>query len=144
MRRAVIAMLVLALIGAVLSVANSGGFPSTHWAVHGFFHDTLGLSDEDAGRAAGITRKCFHIPAYALLALLTWFVLPEVRRKGALVLGIVLVIAIADETLQSFQPGRTGRAWDVLVDLFGALLGIALARWWGRRRARTQASSDGA
>jgi len=145
MRRAAIVILGLALIAAVLCVASSRGFPSTHWAVHGFFHDTLGLSEVDADRAAGVTRKTFHVPAYALLALLVWFALPALRRKRLVVLGIVLAVAITDETLQSLQPNRSSSVRDVGVDLFGALLGIAVARWWQGRRARARvADQEGA
>ncbi|MDA1195978.1 MAG: VanZ family protein [Planctomycetota bacterium] len=122
--------------GVLLWVGASGGFPSSHWAVFGFYHDTLGLSEAASNQAAAVSRKAFHIPAYALLAVLAWFALARVPRRGLAALGVVLVVAITDETLQSFQPSRSGSAWDVLIDLVGGLLGVWIASRWSARRAR--------
>lgn len=62
--------------------------------------------------------------AYGVLAILA-------RRLGvgdAGALAIVLAYAISDELHQRFVPGRTGTAIDVLIDLLGATLSLALLR----------------
>ncbi len=119
---------VLALIVSVWWVATTSGFPSTHAAVDGFFRNTIGLRSEDAARATNVVRKSFHVPAYALLAFCAWCALPRRRRRLALVLPIVLVVAIVDESVQAAQPARHGSWVDVILDLFGTGLGLLLAR----------------
>ena len=128
--------LVVLLAVVVLMVGASSGFPSTHWLIYDVYHDTLGLSAEAADQATAITRKSFHIPAYALLAALAWLALPRVRRRALWAFVIAVGIGVGDEILQSFQPGRTARWQDVLIDAVGALLGIWIVRRLaGRRRA---------
>lgn len=139
MRARVWILLALLLVGGgVLYVATTKGFPTTHAAVSNFFRDTVALSPEGAERATNFVRKAFHVPAYALLAALVWWVLPPMRRKSLLVLGVVLAIAGTDEALQSLQPERNGNPVDVGVDLLGALLGVWFVRRLSAARARDE------
>jgi hypothetical protein len=126
--------------GGTLCVATTAGFASTHRAVSGFFHRTLGLDAEVADAWTSAVRKSFHVPAYALLAALAWWALPAGRRRWTSVLAFALLVAGADEVLQAVRPGRTGRVTDVLVDLGGALLGLFLV---GAFRRRTPAGGGG-
>ena len=43
-------------------------------------------------------------------------------------LGLVVMIAAADEGHQAFVPGRSARAYDVGLDALGGALGIAAGR----------------
>ena len=133
-----IGALLLLTAGGVLYVATTKGFPATHAAVSGFFHDTVGLSAKDAERATNVVRKAFHVPAYALLAALVWWALPPIRYRVIVVLAVVLVIASSDEVLQSIQPERNGSPVDVGIDLVGACLGIWIARRWPREPRTTR------
>jgi VanZ family protein len=140
MRRIGARIALVVLAGALVYVATTKGFPSTHRLVFGFFHETLGLSAQTADSWTTVVRKGFHVPAYALLTVLTWWALPPSRRRAGLVLGLVMLVAVADESLQWAYPGRTGRVTDVLVDLGGAVLGLLVV---GAFRARSGADATG-
>ena len=100
------------------------------------------LSAEEADRVSAIVRKCFHLPVYALLGFLSWWSLRGSRRRDLLALGVVLTIAIADESLQSIQPTRNGSILDVGIDLFGGWLGLLLATRLDRRRPTETSARD--
>jgi VanZ family protein len=131
-------LLVVGLVVAIGFVATTRGFPSTHRAVTGFFHEGLGLSERATTQATNIVRKAFHVPAYALVAILAWWALPRRVRHPWVVLGLVALIGLMDEWIQSRNPARSGSLWDVLIDLVGASLGLWLVmrrRREGARRA---------
>ncbi len=60
------------------------------------------------------------------------------RRRWMLAGVIVVLVATLDEWRQTFVPGRTGRAVDVLVDLAGFVLLAFLSRlaMWVKKRLR--------
>lgn len=80
-----------------------------------------------------IVRKFAHFFEYGVLAFLAFrafagsskFLLS--RRPAAAALIFALVVAIADETYQSFDPTRTGALMDVLIDMSGAAAALAVA-----------------
>jgi VanZ family protein len=88
-----------------------------------------------------LIRKMGHIIEYAVLAILLW---RAFRRgtHGQVNLSILFMIvsvacslfAIGDEWHQSFVPSRTPSARDVLIDLAGALIGIAIYSAFTRRK----------
>jgi VanZ family protein len=67
-----------------------------------------------------LLRKTAHVVEYAILALLAW----RAHRTFVIPLTVVLVVAIADETLQSQTALRTGNPFDVLLDLCAAMLAL--------------------
>ena len=77
-------------------------------------------------------RKAAHLAEYAILAY--WAVRAfsdsavDFLKNHSYICAVLLVVLIAliDETNQSFNPLRTGSPWDVLVDICGALLMISL------------------
>lgn len=75
-------------------------------------------------------RKSGHVLSYAILALLAW----RAHHRLGVVLAVALTVAVTDETMQAMTLTRDGSAFDVLLDTSGALLGGALAQWWGARR----------
>ena len=88
-----------------------------------------------------LIRKVGHIIEYAVLAVLLW----RAFRRGTpwqVNLSILFMIvsvacslfAISDEWHQSFVPSRTPSAHDVLIDLAGALIGIAIYSAFTRRK----------
>jgi VanZ family protein len=89
----------------------------------------------------GYIRKFAHFAEYAVLALLAAraFRASSARSIGkyALLLSVVLVLVVAsvDELNQSFDPSRTGSAWDVGLDLFGGIAAALAAYLISRRYA---------
>lgn len=90
-----------------------------------------------------LVRKLGHMSEYAVLGLLWSMVLLPRERSGRLdgavrVLGLCLLTALTDETIQLHVPGRSGQVTDVWIDFLGAVLGLLLAllarRLSGRRR----------
>ena len=69
------------------------------------------------------------ILAYLLLRALQRGVRPIIWRHAVLALAVAIGCAAADEYHQSFVASRTGSSGDVLIDAFGALLGIAICSW---------------
>jgi VanZ family protein len=67
-----------------------------------------------------IIRKGGHIAAYALLGLLAW----RAHRTLLVALLVPVVVAIADESMQSMTLTRAGSPYDVLLDACGALLAL--------------------
>lgn len=80
-----------------------------------------------------LIKKALHALAYAILAFLWWRAVDPRggrARRAALVLAICALYAVSDEWHQTFVPGRSGRATDVLIDVAGAGAALAaLARW---------------
>lgn len=91
----------------------------------------------------GLVRKAAHVAEYAILAALAARVALRIgsdwsRRNWPLpVLGLVSLIASLDEFNQSFNSQRTGSPWDVLLDISGGALAIALI-WLYRRRTESE------
>ncbi|HUF04754.1 MAG TPA: VanZ family protein [Aridibacter sp.] len=84
-------------------------------------------------------RKSAHFIEYAILAALA---VRAFRGSSRLLLAshpflaallAVALVAVVDETYQSFEPSRTGSPIDVLIDLSGALAALA-AGWFIMRK----------
>ncbi|MCO6509694.1 MAG: VanZ family protein [Aridibacter famidurans] len=88
----------------------------------------------------GIIRKSAHFIEYAILAALAHRAFRGSSRTllashpFLIALLSAAIVAVADETYQSFDPSRTGSPIDVLIDLSGALAALAAARFLARRR----------
>ena len=77
-------------------------------------------------------RKAAHVTEYAILGALLWRAL--VNRSGrprwhyaAVALAIAACYAAFDEYHQTFVATRTGTPRDVLIDICGAIIGLAVA-----------------
>ena len=102
--------------------------------VKGF--ESLGPAEQDriTGSLQLFVRKGAHVTEYMILGVLLSVTLAAygLRRVFSLALGTGVLYAALDEYHQRFVPGRSGEIRDVLVDAFGLLLGLALARGAGR------------
>lgn len=84
-------------------------------------------------------RKLAHIVTYAVLGILAirwvhaWAGVGRRIWLGTIVLCVLY--ASLDEVHQSFVPSRTASGFDVLFDLFGAVVGMILAHRLIRRAA---------
>jgi VanZ family protein len=78
-------------------------------------------------------KKGGHMLGYALLAAAYLHSLSRSLRTPRMHLiaatCMVLCYAASDEFHQKFVPGRTSSIYDVLVDMIGAMIGLALLSW---------------
>ena len=92
----------------------------------------------------GLVRKLAHVVEYAILGALVVRALDLPRRSlGSISVRALLLCGLfagLDEFHQSFVPSRTGALSDVLLDTFGAALGVIGATVV---RRRDRASSAG-
>ena len=98
------------------------------------------ISPEGIAQVQFFVRKCAHVTEYAILAMLFWRALRRgtslqmkailrLRSGQALFVVVWLVCAIfaaGDEFHQSFVPSRTASAYDVMIDICGALIGLTI------------------
>jgi VanZ family protein len=103
-----------------------------------------GMSPEAVENLHGAIRKSAHVVEYAICALLVARALIGSSRpllsRGWFVIGILLLAAISatDEYHQSFVPSRTAAVKDVLIDMSGGAVALAILALW--RRARRAAA----
>ncbi len=101
-----------------------------------------GLSASHLDLINFLVRKAAHVTEYAILTVLgylAWSVgfQQSDARSLQISLGCSVLFAIADEFHQSFSPGRSPQAKDVLLDTLGAMIAIALILWF-RTREQTR------
>jgi VanZ family protein len=99
-----------------------------------------GISPATIASTQLLMRKSAHLTEYAILAVLLWRGIHQ-RQAGSWRAAVIALVAAAlyasfDEFHQSFIPSRTGTPRDVVIDCCGAILGLAIASSWSRRRAR--------
>jgi VanZ family protein len=88
-------------------------------------------------------RKAAHLTEYAILALFAFCAFPGTGtrpRKYLCSILFVLAIAAVDELNQSFSASRTGAGADVLLDLSGGILAMALTWVLYCRKSRSKAT----
>jgi len=87
-------------------------------------------------------RKLGHLTEYAILAMLLWRALRGGTR-WQMQMSILFLIAwvacaifaASDEFHQSFVPSRTSSPHDVIIDICGALIGLAICWAFARRKS---------
>jgi VanZ family protein len=84
----------------------------------------------------GLEETGGHLAAYGLLAGLLWWALRGTGARYPATAALVLAVlyGASDEFHQSFVPGRTMTVSDLLVDLIGASLVLAVLSWRHARR----------
>lgn len=109
---------------ATASGADSGNLLS-------FLQESFGLSVTET-----VLRKCAHWLEYFVFGVTGLFsLLPQGRKYGQKITSLafsLLLIALSDETLQLFRPGRSGEVRDVWIDFAGAICGV-FAAWAAER-----------
>lgn len=119
-------LLISAFSGDAFSADSTSRFigPLLRW----LFPDAL---PESLARLHFAVRKGGHAFEYGALAVLSFRALRlsaylSPVRAIALVLGLVLAVASADETHQAIAGSRTGSPWDVALDLAGGAVALLL------------------
>jgi VanZ family protein len=114
---------------AVILATSNDWFSATHTQSWLGVSETLNV----------IFRKLAHLTGYGILGALAFrasrqqFGTPassRFPRQAALTAVLLIVVAVAgiDEWNQSFIPSRGGSPWDVLLDVAGATVAIAILR----------------
>lgn len=134
-RPRLIPILVLMGLGWVISYLSSshgGASPMVDWVMR-----VLGLEKASAETLIVVARKVTHFCFYGFVALVG---MALARKNGAatklaLAAGLLSALAFAsfDESRQSTEPDRGGSAWDVLLDMSGAVTTLAIAYSLTRR-----------
>ena len=107
----------------------SGGKGSPLWMIDLFKH-TFSMSDAQAHEWVLTLRKVFHFTFYGTYALLWRSALARFDVKPRMLwacLVFVGALACFDEGRQHFTSDRTGSAWDILLDLSGAITFVGIA-----------------
>jgi VanZ family protein len=72
--------------------------------------------------------------AFLILATLLWKAIKDVPGKIAVILLLGLMIGSASEFLQRFFPGRDPSVRDILINLGGTAIGVAINLTFARNR----------
>lgn len=119
MRLAKLWLPVVIWAAVILSVSNDS-FSADD--TQGWLHSLFGRELPHAVNFA--MRKSGHVIGYGILAALVH----RAHGRLAVVFAIVLAVASLDEYGQARTASRSGTAWDVLLDLFGAALAVLIIR----------------
>jgi len=89
-----------------------------------------------------VIRKLGHVTEYAILAILLWRALGDskaFKRRIWILFALVwcacAMFAASDEFHQSFMPSRMPSVDDVMIDVCGALLGLAICWLFASRHS---------
>lgn len=121
-------------------------------------NETLSYLPVEIVLSESVVRKLAHIAEFALLGFLFTFCLRVYTKRliafSAWPLLFGLFIAVCDEFLQKFIPGRSSQIRDIFIDFIGVCGGTAFAiaivlclqfLWWlffGRRRRKRLAAQS--
>jgi VanZ family protein len=87
-----------------------------------------------------LAEKWVHVTMFMVLAILLWKAIPQRPRKVGIILLVGAVVGSCSELLQSLFPDRDPAIRDVLINIGGTALGIAIclaiSRWHRRRVLR--------
>jgi VanZ family protein len=95
-------------------------------------------ADSSYGLIHLLADKGVHVSLFFVLALLLWRILPDVQWKIAGILLLGAVVGSASEFLQRFFPGRDPALRDVLINLAGTAVGVAVSVAWLKHRSRSE------
>lgn len=135
-------LLIFVMSGDLMSAEHTSRFfvPFLRWIAPE-------ISAETIASLQIVVRKAAHLTEYAILALLLCRALFRgtnlqwTRPALFATAWIVCVLAATgDEFHQAHIASRTGSPGDVLIDCGGAVLGLAIYRWFGGRSARALVS----
>lgn len=109
------------LLDGSSSGSLSGGFSA--WIGH-----FLPFLSPDTPNGHYLLRKCAHFSIHFLLGLETCWLMSMLshRRVFLRTLSLCACVAMIDESIQRFVPGRCGCVSDVVLDCCGAVCGILL------------------
>ena len=107
------------LLPASLSSVQSGFFVS----LAGRIFDFIGIG-YDLEILSWVIRKLAHFGQFLVLGILLCLTFYHDKYRYRWVIIIAVFVAIMDETIQVFSPGRHFSLLDILIDVAGALFGM--------------------
>lgn len=129
-------LLILVMSGDLMSAEHTSRFfvPFLRWIAPG-------ISAESIASLQFALRKAAHLAEYAILALLLCRALfrgtnLQWTRPALFASAWIacVLVAMGDEFRQSFVESRGASPWDVMIDSAGAIFGLAIYRWFCRKR----------
>lgn len=106
------------------------------------------MPEEQLGLMHHLLRKCAHFTEYFVLGALMMLTLMQTvfRNRIPTGIGACALVAVVDETIQRFVPGRSGQVTDVLLDSAGAAAGILamifLEIWFKKKKTKKELVFD--
>lgn len=82
----------------------------------------------DIGAGEGLLRKLAHVLEFAALGVVLTLIRDRLNKPWSLLLLCGVAVALIDETIQLFSPGRAGLVADVWIDMGGFCLGVLVSR----------------
>ena len=80
----------------------------------------------DVNTFTTIVRKLAHFTEFMFLAIIFSYYFKSINIKNPYLITMIygLIVAIIDEAIQTFIPGRAGLIIDVLIDFSGVITGV--------------------
>src|SRR5690554_92421 len=80
----------------------------------------------DVNTFTTVVRKLAHFTEFMFLAIIFSYYFKSINIKNPYLITMIygLIVAIIDETIQTFIPGRAGLIIDVLIDFSGVITGV--------------------
>ena len=80
----------------------------------------------DVNTFTTVVRKLAHFTEFMFLAIIFSYYFKSINIKNPYLITMIygLIVAIIDETIQLFIPGRAGLIIDVLIDFSGVITGV--------------------
>lgn len=77
-----------------------------------------------------LVRKMAHVTEFTVLGCILYHMVKRYTTYGVVwkSIGLGVVVAIIDECIQIFSPGRSAQVSDVVLDTIGSIVGIGLAK----------------
>lgn len=77
-------------------------------------------------------RKVAHFIIYMLIGMCSFYAMlilvEKIRKKATVSVFFCFIYALSDEVHQFFVPGRDFKVTDILIDMFGVIIGILLLK----------------
>jgi len=77
-------------------------------------------------------RKVAHFMIYMIIGMCSYYILyaliENIRKKALVACVMCFVYALSDEIHQFFVPGRDFKVTDIIIDMFGVVIGMIMLR----------------
>ncbi len=108
----------------------------------GLFLSQLPPESSSYGVIHLLADKGFHVSLFCVLAVLLWLALPNMAWKGWVIVLCGAVVGSCSEFLQRFFPDRDPAIRDVIINIGGTAVGLAICvtavRMYAQRRMRAE------
>ena len=110
--------------------------------ISGAFLNQLQPDSSSYGIIHLLADKGFHVSLFCVLAVLLWLALQNVAKKSWVIVLCGAVVGSCSEFLQRFFPDRDPAIRDVIINVCGTVLGLAICaatvKMYSQRRLRSE------